>query len=82
VRSWRDLTLAPGTRFEGRATVTVPETAMHSFTSEHNAVGWRLVVRGAPVRWPPFMRAFPLVVVPATAEERRVGDRRPSQVAP
>jgi hypothetical protein len=79
VQSWRDLTLAPGTRFEGRAIVTIPATAMHSFVSEHNAVGWRLVVRGAPVRWPPFMRAFPLVVRPAPAEQPRVVDRRPSQ---
>ena len=65
VRSWRDLTVAPGTRFEGRATVTIPATGMHSFASEHNAVGWSLVVRGVPDRWPPFARAFPLVVLPA-----------------
>jgi hypothetical protein len=67
IQSWRDLNLAPGTRFEARATVTIPDLAMHSFTSEHNAVRWSLVVRGTPVRWPPFVRSFPLVVFPAEA---------------
>jgi hypothetical protein len=67
VQSWRGLQLAPGTRFEARATLSVPAAAMHSFTSEHNAVRWRIVVRGTPVRWPPFTRTFPLVVYPAEA---------------
>jgi hypothetical protein len=67
IQSWRDLNLAPGTRFEARATVAIPDLAMHSFTSEHNAVRWSLVVRGVPVRWPPFVRSFPLVVYPAEA---------------
>lgn len=67
VAQWTVLDLAPGTRFEGRATVTIPESSMHSFSSEHNAVRWSLVVRGTPVRWPPFTRTFPLVVFPGTA---------------
>jgi hypothetical protein len=67
IHAWRDLQLAPGTRFEARATLTIPALAMHSFASEHNAVRWNLVVRGTPVRWPPFVRTFPLVVFPAEA---------------
>lgn len=70
IRSWTGLTLAPGTRFEGRAVFAIPSAAMHSFTSEHNAVRWSIVVRGTPARWPAFTRTFPLVVVPAAAAER------------
>jgi hypothetical protein len=63
--SWHELQLAPGTRFEARATIHVPAAAMHSFASEHNAVNWRVVVRGRPARWAPFTRSFPVVVFPA-----------------
>jgi hypothetical protein len=41
---------------------------MHSFTSAHNAVRWRLVVRGTPERWPAFSRVFPIVVFPPAAD--------------
>ena len=64
LRTWRDVQVAPGTRFEALATVVVPGDAMHSFVSEHNAVRWRIVVRGVPTRWPPFTRTFPVVVYP------------------
>jgi hypothetical protein len=70
IRSWTGLALAPGTRFEGRAVFAIPLAAMHSFASEHNAVRWSIVVRGAPARWPAFIRTFPLVVVPAGGAER------------
>ncbi len=64
LRTWRDVRVAPGTRFEALGSMVVPPHAMHSFTSEHNAVRWRIVVRGIPVRWPPFTRVFPVVVFP------------------
>jgi hypothetical protein len=64
VRTWRDIRLSPGTRFEGLGAVTIPDAAMHSFASEHNAVRWRIVVAGAPAGWPAFTRVFPLVVFP------------------
>jgi hypothetical protein len=67
--SWQGLQLAPGTRFESRATIHVPATAMHSFASEHNAVNWRIVIRGRPARWPAFTRTFPVVVFPLAAGE-------------
>jgi hypothetical protein len=65
VRTWRDIRLTPGTRFEGLGVVTIPDAAMHSFTSEHNVVRWRIVVAGAPTGWPTFTRVFPLVVFPS-----------------
>lgn len=65
LRTWHDVQVAPGTRFEALGTVAIPAAAMHSFVSEHNAVRWRIVVRGVPIRWPPFTRVFPVVVFPA-----------------
>jgi len=64
-RSWSRVQAVPGGRFEAHVEITIPEQAMHSFNSPHNSVHWRLVVRGAPDRWPPFTRVFPLVVFPA-----------------
>lgn len=69
VRSWNDVQLTPGTRFEARAAVTIPADAMHSFASEHNAIRWSLAVHGAPSRWPAFVRTFPLVVYPREGGE-------------
>lgn len=62
--AWHGLQLAPGTRFEARAVLEVPATAMHSFASEHNALHWRVVIRGRPAHWPAFTRSFPVVVYP------------------
>jgi hypothetical protein len=62
--SWSDVALLPGSRFEVRSSITIPDDAMHSFASEHNAVRWRLVVQGAPARWPAFVRVFPVAVYP------------------
>jgi len=64
VGTWHDVQLAPGKIFETRFAVAIPDDAMHSFAAEHNAVRWRLVIRGKPVRWPPFTRMFPVVVFP------------------
>jgi hypothetical protein len=60
----RDVQLDPVSQFELQTQVHVPADAMHSFISEHNAVRWRLAVRGTPARWPPFVRIFPVVVYP------------------
>ncbi len=65
VKSWKDVQPAPGARFETHVTVDIPSDAMHSFASDHNAVKWRIVIRGRPDRWPPFTRIFPLVVFPS-----------------
>lgn len=78
IHAWSDVTLSPGTRFEGRAAFTIPADAMHSFVAEHNALCWRIVVRGAPTRWPRFTRTFPVVVHPAaSAADARVREAAP-----
>lgn len=64
LKEWRDVHLSPGTRFEARVEIEIPSDAMHSFASEHNAVHWRVVVRGTPDRRPAFARVFPIVVFP------------------
>jgi hypothetical protein len=73
IHSWHDLHLVPGTRFEARSTVTIPADAMHSFASGHNAVRWRIEVRGTHARWPAFVRTFPLVVFPVANAGRMPG---------
>jgi hypothetical protein len=55
----------PGLPFEHLCTVEIPANATHSFQSVHNAVNWKLVVRGEADSWPPFERAFPVIVYPA-----------------
>jgi hypothetical protein len=57
--------IEPGVPFEQACSLQVPEDAMHSFQSEHNAVNWRLVVRGEAETWPPYERCFPVIVYPA-----------------
>jgi len=65
MKQWRDVLISPGVRFEAHVTLSVPDDAMHSFISEHNAVRWRIVVHGRPDHRAEFVRAFPLVVHPA-----------------
>jgi hypothetical protein len=67
VASFDDVRPEPTSRFETRTVVEIPSYAMHSFTAAHNAVRWRLVVRGIPYRRPAFSRAFPVVVLPPSA---------------
>jgi hypothetical protein len=68
VKSWNDIELSPGARFESQAALRLPEDVMHSFQSEHNSVSWRFVVRGEPARWPGFRRVFPVVAFPAAGQ--------------
>lgn len=63
-----ELQVGPGQPFERRCNLVVPETAMHSFKSAHNAVHWKLVVRGKPRHRPAFERTFPLIVHPRSPE--------------
>jgi hypothetical protein len=58
-----------GTPFEARGRLRVPVRAMHSFQSGHNAVRWKLVVRGNPERRPPLLRDFPVIVYPESRSE-------------
>lgn len=58
--------------FEADFDLALPETAMHSFTSEHNAVVWTVVVRGRLKRWGEFERRFPVYVYPGREIARTV----------
>ncbi len=78
IASWKDVQLAPGTRFEAKARLTLPASAMHSFVSEHNVVAWRVVVHGRAARWPAFSRGFPVVVHPVSPA---VGHAEPQEVS-
>jgi hypothetical protein len=59
-----DFRIEPASPFVENCLLLVPATAMHSFQSAHNAVRWKLVVRGEAASWPVFERDFPLVVYP------------------
>lgn len=59
-------TIEPGLPFERRCEFVVPASAMHSFQAPHNAIHWKLVVRGRPRRRTPFERTFPVIVYPST----------------
>ena len=59
--------IEPGVPFEIQEAVRVPDQAMHSFQSGHNAVHWKLVVRAEPESGPCFVRSFPVIVYPTAA---------------
>ena len=40
----------------------IPPEAMHSFKGKHNAIAWKIRVKGEIERWPDFKRTYPLVV--------------------
>ena len=40
---------------------------MHSFKSDHNEIGWTLVVRGCVASRPNYERDFPVLVHPPAA---------------
>jgi hypothetical protein len=68
----------PGVTYEVQHRFEVPCDAMHSFQSGHNAVQWKIVVRGEPESGPEFVRSFPVIVYPPLAN----GTARPPVPAP
>ena len=59
------LQLFPRGRFDARARAhQILDEAMAGKRYSANVIRWALVVRGTTSRWPPFVRAFPLVVFP------------------
>ncbi len=62
--SRRRFEIRPPEPFEVTFDVTLPDSAMHSFASTHNAVIWTLVVCGRMARWGDFERRFPVYVYP------------------
>jgi hypothetical protein len=84
-----DFEIEPSQPFQQTATFTMPATAMHSFQSAHNAVHWKLLVKGTVAGWPDFERAFALVVYPGQATSQisplpsaLTDSRRPRSEAP
>jgi hypothetical protein len=75
VAECHDVNAKPESRFETRAVVSIPADAMHSFTSAHNSVRWRLVVRGTPEHWPAFTRVFPVIVFSPDTAPREMPSR-------
>ncbi len=62
--------IEPGIPFEHQVPIEVPFDAMHSFQSEHNAINWKLVVRGEADGWPAYERAFPVIVHPSHGNDK------------
>jgi hypothetical protein len=70
--SRRKFDITPREPFEAEFDVAVPDSAMHSFVSSHNAVIWSLTVRGRMARWGDFERRFPIYVYPKAVEKPTV----------
>ena len=51
--------------------LTLHESAMHSFAANHNEIAWTLVVEADAAGWPEYIRAFPVIVRPATEGAKR-----------
>ncbi len=66
----RDFEILPARPFESQCRVRIPPCAMHSFKSDHNQIGWRLLVRADDVRGRDYQRAFPVIVHPRANGER------------
>jgi hypothetical protein len=59
-----DIQINPGMPFEVQCDLEIPDRVMHSFRSNHNEISWKLVARGEAAGWPPYERAFPVIVYP------------------
>ena len=60
----RDVLVDPQTPWEQQLVLDLPHNVMHSFVGTHNAIRWKIVVRGVSHPWPSFCRSFPVVVHP------------------
>jgi hypothetical protein len=68
--SLRKFDITPQQAFEASFDIGVPDSAMHSFVSTHNAVMWALLVRGRMARWGDFERRFPIYVYPSSIPKK------------
>ncbi|HUT14008.1 MAG TPA: hypothetical protein VMY42_26205 [Thermoguttaceae bacterium] len=59
-----DFEVRRGLPFEAECALSVPPGAMHSFKSDHNEIGWTLLVQGDVAGWPDYQRAFPIIIRP------------------
>ena len=60
----RDVVVDPQCPWEQQLGIAIPPDVMHSFVGTHNAIEWKLVVRGKSQPWPSFCRNFRVVVHP------------------
>ncbi len=60
----RDIRIEDGTPFKSQGKLRVPGGAMHSLQSGHNAIRWKLVIRGHSERSGILTRSFPVIVYP------------------
>jgi hypothetical protein len=65
--SQRKFDITPQQAFDAAFDIVVPDSAMHSFVSSHNAIMWALLVRGRMARWGDFERRFPIYIYPTPA---------------
>lgn len=63
-----DFTISAEGVFQARCTLAAPPGTMHSFASPHNKIQWKIVVRGEAYGWPPYIRTFPLILLPPSPE--------------
>lgn len=70
-----DVRITPGQPYVRSCRLFLPRDSMHSFQSEHNAVSWKLLVRGEPNSKPPMERTFPILVYPAATVADASDDR-------
>ncbi len=61
-----NFSILPNGVFEAECEIEIPADAMHSFQSAHNAIHWKLVVRGSARGWPEYERSFPVLIHPLT----------------
>ena len=50
--------------------LNLPEGAMHSFSSDHNEIDWTLAVEADMAGWPPYKRAFPVIIRPSDGAQK------------
>jgi len=60
----RDLEVDPQVPWEQQLVMEIPANVMHSFAGTHNAIRWKIVVKGESRPWPSFCRNYPVVVHP------------------
>ena len=66
----RDFEIVPARPFESQCRMRIPACAMHSFKSDHNEIGWKLLVCADDARGRDYQRAFPVIVHPAAVGGR------------
>ena len=60
----RDVVVDPQGPWEQQLVLDLPPDVMHSFVGTHNAIEWKIVVKGKSQPWPSFCRSFRVVVHP------------------